>query len=75
MMERLVAATEKTEANLKEMTAMLMAKLDAHHERMMVRMDSQPEKMEACIEKTEATNLEANPEKLESESGQQKVPE
>jgi tRNA G26 N,N-dimethylase Trm1 len=74
-MERLVAATEKTDANLKEMMARLMAKLAAHHERMMVRMDSQPEKMGACIEKTEATNLEANSEKLETESGQQEVPE
>jgi hypothetical protein len=32
-----------------------MAKSDAHHERSMVRMDSQLEKIEACIEKTEDT--------------------
>jgi hypothetical protein len=44
----------------------MLAKLhvDAHHERMMARMDSQLEKMEACLEKTKATGLEADSEKI-----------
>jgi hypothetical protein len=39
-----------------------LVKLVVHHERMMARMDSQLEKMEACLGKREATDLEANPE-------------
>jgi hypothetical protein len=31
-----------------------LAKLDAHRERMMAKMDSQLEKREACLEKTKA---------------------
>jgi hypothetical protein len=41
-----------------------MAKLETHHERMMARMDSQRDKVEACLERTEATDLEANPEEV-----------
>jgi hypothetical protein len=40
----------------------MLAKLDAHHERMVARMDYQLEKMETCLGKSEATDLEANPE-------------
>jgi hypothetical protein len=59
---------EKTDANLKEIRAgqehlkgKMLAKLDAHHERIMARMDSQLEKMEACLGKTETMDFEANP--------------
>jgi hypothetical protein len=52
----------------------MMARLDAHHERMMARMDSQVEKVEACQEKTETMDLEANPEEIGSESEHQEVP-
>jgi hypothetical protein len=38
----------------------MLAKLDACHKNMMARMLSQLEKMEACLEKTEALDLEAN---------------
>jgi hypothetical protein len=34
--------------------------METHHERMMNRIDVQLEKMEACLGKTEAKNLEAN---------------
>jgi hypothetical protein len=44
----------------------MLAKLDAHHKRMMARMDSQLDKIEVCLEKTEAMDLEANPEEIES---------
>jgi hypothetical protein len=44
----------------------MLAKLDAHHKRMMARMDSQLEKMEVCLGKTEAMYLEANSEEIES---------
>jgi hypothetical protein len=44
----------------------IMAKLAAHHERMMARMDSQLKKMEACLGKMEAMDLEANPEEKEA---------
>jgi ASC-1-like (ASCH) protein len=49
---------EKTKANLKVIRAgqkKMEAKLDTPHERMMARMDSQLEKMEVYLEKTEAT--------------------
>jgi hypothetical protein len=59
---------EKTDANLKKIRAgqehlkeEMMAKLDAHHERIVARMDSQLEKMEACLGWMEAMDLEANP--------------
>jgi hypothetical protein len=52
----------------------MLAKLDAHHKRMMTRMDSKLEKMEACLGKTEATDLEANPEEMESEAEHEVVP-
>jgi hypothetical protein len=42
-------------------------KSDAHYENVMVRMDSQLQKMEACLRKTKVMNLEANPEEIESE--------
>jgi hypothetical protein len=51
----------------------MLAKLDAHYERMMTRMDSQLEEMDACLEK-EATDLEANPEEIESEAVHEDVP-
>jgi hypothetical protein len=44
MMEQITA---KVGMNHKKM----VAKLDPHHERMMVRMNSQLEKTEACLEK------------------------
>jgi hypothetical protein len=41
---------------------------------MMARMDSQLEKVEACLGKTEATNLEASPEETEFEVEREEVP-
>jgi hypothetical protein len=41
----------------------MMAKIDAHHEGMM-----------ACLGKAEATDLEANPEKMQSEAMHREVP-
>jgi hypothetical protein len=49
----------------------MLAKIDARHERMMVRMDSQ---LESCLEKTEAMDLEANPEEIESEAKHEEIP-
>jgi hypothetical protein len=57
----------KTDSNLREMREEMkvgqeflkegmLTKLDTHHERMMAGMDSQLEKMEACLGKTEATD-------------------
>jgi hypothetical protein len=37
-------------------------------------MDSQIEEMEFCLEKTEATDLEANPEEIESDLEHEEVP-
>jgi hypothetical protein len=55
-----------------------MAKLDAFHERMMARMGSQLEKMEAAVDvfeeglnKMDTTDLEANREKSEAVAEQQ----
>jgi hypothetical protein len=39
----------------------MLAKSGVHHESMVARMDSQLEKMEACLEKTEV-----NPEEIQS---------
>jgi hypothetical protein len=47
----------------------MLAKLDVQHERMMTRMDSQQEKMEACLEKTEVMDLEENPEEIRVRGG------
>jgi hypothetical protein len=62
MMARLLAEIRTNRAEMKagyeQTTARLKAKLDAHHERMM-----------ACLGKTEATDLEASPEEMESEVG------
>jgi hypothetical protein len=77
MMECLLAKIDanqaKTEAIIREFRAdqeplkeEILAKLDVHHERMMARMDSQLEKMEACRRKTKATDLEENPEEIVS---------
>jgi hypothetical protein len=41
---------------------------------MMAKMDSQVEKMEACLGKMEATNLEANPEEMKSVAVHEEVP-
>jgi hypothetical protein len=60
----------KMETNQERMDA----RSDSHHERMMARMNSQLEKMEASLGKTEATDLEANPEKIQSEAENEEVP-
>jgi hypothetical protein len=53
----------KVDANLKE----IRTGQEHLEEKMMAKMDFQLEKMEACLGKTEATDLEANPEEIESE--------
>jgi hypothetical protein len=49
-----------------EMMARLEAMIQANHEKIMVMLDGHHKRMEAlmdaCLGKTEATNLEANPE-------------
>jgi hypothetical protein len=56
--------------------ARLKAKLDSHHEELMVIMKADQEKneamMRACVEKTKATDLVAYPEETESEPQHQK---
>jgi hypothetical protein len=70
MMERLLAMKDASQERLE-------AKMDSHHEKLMLIMKAGKRKiepmMEACLEKTEATDLEANPEEIESESGHQEV--
>jgi hypothetical protein len=46
----------------------MLAELDAHHDKMMAKMDSQQEKGEACLEKTEAMG------ETESELEHQEIP-
>jgi hypothetical protein len=66
------AKQAKIDANLKEIKASqellrekrmarLQAKLDANHERMMTIVDSHLEKMDTCLGKMEAMDLEAYP--------------
>jgi hypothetical protein len=71
----------KTGTNLREMRASqellkeeILAKLHACHERMMARMDFQLEKMEACLGNMESTDLEADPEEIESKVEHEEVP-
>jgi hypothetical protein len=59
---------------IQEMLAKVEAKVEAHHERMVAKMDIQLEKMEACLGATEAVDLEANPEEIESEVEYEEVP-
>jgi hypothetical protein len=75
------ANQEKTDATRREIRAgkellkeEMLAQLDAHHERMMARTNSQLEKMEACLGKTKAMDLETNPEETESEVEHEEVP-
>jgi hypothetical protein len=68
------AEQAKTDATLKRIKEEMPAKLDAHHESMMARMNSQLMKMKACLGKTEAMDLEANPEETESEVEHEEVP-
>jgi hypothetical protein len=44
----------------------MLIKWYTHHERMMARMGSWLEKMEACLRETEVTDLEVNPEEMKS---------
>jgi predicted glycosyltransferase len=85
MMTRLLA---EIRTNRKEMRAVqehlkeeMMAKLNAHYERIMTRTDSQLETMEAArdiseemLNKMDSTDLEANREKSEVLAEQQDVP-
>jgi hypothetical protein len=62
--------TKLREKHLKEE---MLDKLDVHHKRMAARMDSQLQKMDACLGKMEATDLEANPERKKSVAVHEKV--
>jgi hypothetical protein len=85
LLEEMKTNQTKMDANLREMKeemlakmeanqGKLMAKLDAHHERMMTKIDSQLAVMEACLGKTEATDLQADPEEMEPEGVHEEVP-
>jgi hypothetical protein len=74
----------KTDANLSEireerragqglLKEEMRVKLDVQNERMMACMNSDLEKMEAYLGKTEATDMEANPESEESISVYEEV--
>jgi hypothetical protein len=72
---------DKMDANVKEKRAgeellkeEILTKLDAHHERVRARMDSQLEKVETCLGKKEAMNLEASLEEIKSEVDCEEVP-
>jgi hypothetical protein len=84
-MEHLLAKMDanqaNTEATLKELKVGLqhlkeemLVKLDAYHKRTMARMNFQLAKMEACPEKTEATNFKANPEEIQVKAEHEEVP-
>jgi hypothetical protein len=50
----------------------LQGKMDVAHEEMLAMLDIHHERMMACLGKTEATDLEANPEENESVTEHQK---
>jgi hypothetical protein len=72
MMECLLAKMDanqaKMDANLSKMRDKMLEKLHAHHERLMARMNFQLEKMGGLSRKDGTTDLEANPEEIESEA-------
>jgi hypothetical protein len=49
-------------ARKKLLKEIIIAKLKENHKRMMSKMDPQLEETKACLEKEEATDLNANPE-------------
>jgi hypothetical protein len=51
----------------------MLSKMEAHHERMMVRLDSRLEKLEGCLGKTEASDLGATTEEIEPEAEHEEV--
>jgi hypothetical protein len=73
-----MAGQEKMTAYYEEMTANLDVKMDSHHEEMMALIKPGQGKVEAmmevCLKKTEAMDLEANPEEIESGLEYQEVP-
>jgi Mg2+ and Co2+ transporter CorA len=66
--EHLVAMMEQITAKVETNHKNMLARLDAHHDRMMAWMNSQLEKREACLKKTEST------EEIKSKSEHQEVP-
>jgi hypothetical protein len=63
MQEMMDAYEEKMLAAMDANSREMMAKLDVHHARTM-----------ACLGKTEATDLEANPENMESRTKHREAP-
>lgn len=51
---------------MQEVTDAYQAKMDAAQEKMMAKLNAQDERIMPCIGKTEATNLMANPEQMQS---------
>jgi hypothetical protein len=56
---RVEIKTNQAKADKNLLQEGMLAKLDAYHQRMVARMDSQLEKIETCLRTTEATDLEA----------------
>jgi hypothetical protein len=52
----------------------MLARMEVHHVRIMAKMDAQLEEIEALLGKTDAMNLEASPEEIESEAENEEVP-
>jgi predicted protein tyrosine phosphatase len=71
--EKVDSHREKADANQK-MLVRMEVKAEAHHDRIMAMMDTQLEKMEACLGKTETMNLEASPKEINSETEHQEIP-
>jgi hypothetical protein len=47
----------------------MLAKLEAHHERIMAKMDSRLEILEACLGRTGVVDLKVNPEEIRVPGG------
>jgi hypothetical protein len=79
-LEVMMQNQEKMEANLKEirpsqehLKRKVLVKLDAHHERIMARMDSYLEKMEVSLGKMETMDFEVNSKEKESKAQHEEV--
>jgi FtsZ-binding cell division protein ZapB len=77
MLDKMDANQAEMKADREERKAEMKAyreEMRAGHEEMMAKLDAHHERMMACLGKMEATDLEANPEEMQSEVVHWEVP-
>jgi hypothetical protein len=81
LLARMEATLNRHQEEMKAQMASLISKMDGHHARteanhkwMMAKLDAHHKMMMACLGKTEAMDLETNPEETESGANHWEVP-